>query len=62
MMLLKPLPAISDNSVELLDRWTSTRSGCPDCGCSPTLGPLFATAPYLFDLAQKNTEWLGHST
>jgi [glutamine synthetase] adenylyltransferase / [glutamine synthetase]-adenylyl-L-tyrosine phosphorylase len=55
---LKPLPGTPDAAVaDWLDALPPGLAG-PFAAAAPTLGPLFATAPYLFELAQRHAAWL----
>jgi glutamate-ammonia-ligase adenylyltransferase len=61
MLALKPLP---DLPHALVDAWlaalpsTTAASFAP---ALPTLAPLFAAAPYLFELAQHHPDWLAEA-
>ena len=55
---LAPLP---DTPHPVVDAWIAglpAAIGEPIAAAAPTLAPLFATAPYLFELAQQHADWL----
>jgi glutamate-ammonia-ligase adenylyltransferase len=57
-MLLDPLPGLAHPAI---DQWLAGLDPSVQGAISQadgTLAPLFATAPYLFELAQRHAEWL----
>ena len=57
-MLLAPLPGLSH---PVVDQWLAGLGPAvrgPIAEAIGTLAPLFATAPYLFELAQRHADWL----
>ncbi|HTM76259.1 MAG TPA: hypothetical protein VL133_01320, partial [Devosia sp.] len=57
-LTLRSLPPISHPR---FDAWLATlppEQRTPISAATPTLGPLLESAPYLFDLAQANADWL----
>ena len=61
MLALKPLPDLPHAAV---DAWLATLP--PPAAASlasalPALAPLFAAAPYLFELAQRHFDWLAEA-
>jgi len=57
-LTLRPLPAIAHPR---FDAWLSSLPAdqqAPLAAAAPALGPLLETAPYLFDLATANADWL----
>ncbi|KKB86633.1 hypothetical protein VW29_01310 [Devosia limi DSM 17137] len=57
-LTLRPLPVIAHPR---FDAWLSSlpaEQQAPLAAAAPALGPLLETAPYLFDLAEANADWL----
>jgi glutamate-ammonia-ligase adenylyltransferase len=57
-LTLNPLPDVPDPAV---DAWLAALPAAerePIAGAAPALRPLLATAPYLFELAQRHAGWL----
>ncbi|HVX82188.1 MAG TPA: hypothetical protein VHB23_12485, partial [Devosiaceae bacterium] len=57
-MLLNPLPEFPHPEVEAWMAALPAAQREPIEGARATLGPLLATAPYLFELARAHAEWL----
>lgn len=58
MFKLAPLPAIPHAAIDNWCAGLAPEAGAPVAEAMATLGPLFSSAPYLFELAQRHTDWL----
>ena len=57
-LALAPLPALPHAAFSEWAAGLDPQVAAPIMAAEPNLGPLFAQAPYLFDLARQQAEWL----